>query len=92
MKILMQARQDIFVDKGGDTIQFLRTKEVLQCKGIEIEISTKHDIDLSEYDIIHLFNLKGIECTYLQFLNAKKQNKPVVLSPVYWKLNEEEEK
>lgn len=92
MKILMQARQDIFVDKGGDTIQLLRTKEALQRKDIEVEITSEYNIDLSEYDIIHLFNLKGIEFTYLQFLNAKKQKKPLVLSPIYWKLYNEEKK
>jgi glycosyltransferase involved in cell wall biosynthesis len=92
MKVLMQARPDIFTDKGGDTVQLLETAKALRLLGVSVEISTEFAPDLTGYDVIHLFNLKLVESTYLQMLNAKKQGKPVALSPIYWRLTEEEQK
>lgn len=90
MKVLMQARPDIFTDTGGDTTQLIKTREALQSLGIEVDVSTEEAPDLTNYDIVHLFNLKLVESTYLQFCNAKKYNKPVALSVIYWKMSEEE--
>ena len=92
MKILMQSRFDIFTDKGGDTVQLLKTKEGLERLGITVDASTEFAPDLSGYDLVHLFNLKLVESTYLQFLNAKGQKKPVCFSSIYWHLTEEEER
>jgi glycosyltransferase involved in cell wall biosynthesis len=42
------------------------------------------DMDLSGYDLVHLFNLTNTGDTYLQALNAKRQGKKVALSTIYW--------
>ena len=86
----MQARPDIFTDKGGDTIQLIKTRQALQSLGVIVDVSTDFEPDLDNYDIVHLFNLKLVESTYLQFLNAKKQGKPIAFSTIYWRLSEEE--
>ena len=88
----MQSRTNLFTCPGGDTIQLLKTKEYLENSGIEVDISIELEPDLSKYDIIHLFNLTRVQETFIQVKNAKKQNKPVILSTIYWPSNEFEKK
>lgn len=84
----MQARSNLFSPYGGDTVQILKTKEYLEKLGLEVKISTRVNEDLSEYDIVHLFNLTRVQETYYQILNATKFNKPIVLSTIYWPTDE----
>lgn len=88
MKVLFQSREDLFDVVGGDTIQLLRTKEFLEKLGVEIDVNTNFNPDLSDYDLVHLFNITRVHETYLHALNCKKQNKPIVLSPIYWDFDE----
>lgn len=88
MRVLMQSRSNFFSLPGGDTIQLLKTKEQLEKMGVEVDISLEINADLSSYDIVHLSNVTRIQETYLQLKNAKKQNKPVVLSTIYWPMEE----
>lgn len=88
MKVLMQSRSNFYTLKGGDTVQLLKTKEQLEKLGVEVDISLEWNPDLSEYDAVHLSNVTRIQETYLQMKNAKKQNKPVVLSTIFWPMEE----
>ncbi|MBU1894361.1 MAG: glycosyltransferase [Candidatus Omnitrophica bacterium] len=88
MKILMQNRINAFSEPGGDTIQMLKTKEYLEKIGCEVVISCDLDPDLDGIDIVHLFNITRINETYMQFKNAQKQNKPVVVSSIYQNFEE----
>ncbi|MFA5032718.1 MAG: glycosyltransferase [bacterium] len=92
MKVLMQIRHDAFTKIGGDTIQMLNTAKELKKLGVYVDISTSFMPDISKYDIIHVFNLETIEYSYFQILNAKKYNKPVAFSVIYWELNEQKQK
>ncbi|WP_299212991.1 glycosyltransferase [uncultured Aquimarina sp.] len=83
MKVLFQTRTNLYSAPGGDTIQIEKTKEYLEKLGVEIDISVSLEPDLSNYDIIHLFNLMDPQEIYTQLMNAKKQNKKVVLSTIY---------
>jgi glycosyltransferase involved in cell wall biosynthesis len=92
MKILMQNRSDAQVNAGGDTIQMLKTKEYLEKLGCQVELSFDLEPRLDGYDLVHLFNVTQVHETYLQFLNAKNQRKPVVLSPIYQNFDELDKK
>jgi glycosyltransferase involved in cell wall biosynthesis len=83
MKILMQNRLDAYTAFGGDTVQMLKTKEELEKLGIEVDISLELEPDLSEYDIIHLFNITRIHETFIQARNCIKQGKPFVFSTIH---------
>ncbi len=83
MRILMQSRVTLFSVPGGDTIQILKTKEYLEKLGVQCDISLELEPDLAGYDIVHLFNLMRPQEVYLQAQNAKRQGKPVILSPIY---------
>lgn len=88
MRVLMQSRINLFTCPGGDTIQLLKTKEYLERIGVEVDISVELEPNLDAYDIVHLFNLTRVQETYIQMLNAKKKNKPIILSTVYWPSHE----
>ena len=88
MKILLNSRTDLESNPGGDTLQINRTLEHLRKIGVSVNISTKLEPDLSGYDIVHLFNITRPHETYAQFQNAKNQQKPVVLTPLYQNFDE----
>ncbi len=88
MKVLFQIRSDYKKCIAGDSIQMLKTKEYLTKLGIDVEISSDYNKDLKKYDILHLFNLVRANETYQYHQNALKQNKPYVLSTIYWNMTD----
>lgn len=87
MKILLCIRSDYLSNPAGDTTLVLQTAKYLKRKGAEITVNCGQLRDYSAYDIIHLFNLTRICETYEFFLRAKRQKKPVVITPIYWDLS-----
>ena len=86
----MQSRIDLFDRRGGDTVQIEKTAEELRKLGVEVDIdcSAKSDpacrqAGLANVDLVHLFNIDWPAQTFLQAKNAKKQNKPIVFSPIH---------
>lgn len=92
MRVLFQTRTNLYEAPGGDMVQMEKTKEYLEKLGVHIDISLELEPDVSSYDIVHLFNLMEPQDIYIQMLNAKKQNKPVVLSTIYGLYTEFERK
>ena len=92
MKVLFQSRQTLFSAPGGDTTQILKTKEYLEKLGVQVDVTTELEPDLSEYDVVHVFNLMRPQDIYLQVRNAKKWNKKVALSTIYGPYEEYEKK
>jgi glycosyltransferase involved in cell wall biosynthesis len=60
-----------------------KTAKALRQLGVECEISTDLKPDLSNWDIVHLFNLIRPQEVYLQACNAVMQGKPIALSTIY---------
>lgn len=87
MKIVFQVRPDFMKNPAGDTVQMVSTGQALQRLGVEVHISADPNIDLSPYDAVHIFNITRIKESYMFFLNAQKQQKKIVLSPIYWPPN-----
>lgn len=92
MKVLFQTRTNLFDAPGGDMIQMLKTKEFLEKQGIKVDISLEFEPDLTDYDIVHLFNLMEPQDIYLQMKNAKRQKKKIALSTIYGLYTEFERK
>ena len=88
MKILIQSRKNFNSLPGGDTTQLVKTREELEKLGVTVDISLDYAPDLTGYDLVHLSNVTRIQETYLQVKNAKRQNKPIVLSTIYWPMEE----
>jgi glycosyltransferase involved in cell wall biosynthesis len=92
MKVLFQSRTNLFDAPGGDMVQMLKTKEFLEKKGVQVDISLEFEPDLKEYDFVHLFNLMEPQDIYRQMINAKAQNKKIALSTIYGLYTEFERK
>ena len=88
MKVLMQSRNNFFTLRGGDTIQLEKTKAELEKLGVEVDFSLDFNPNLSNYDLVHLSNVTRIQETYLQVKNAKKQGKKIILSTIFWPMDE----
>ncbi len=84
MRVLFQNRANYASAIAGDSIQILKTCEYLLKMGIEVIIDNTEDLNLTGFDVVHLFNIIPVTKTYLYFRNAKRQNKPIILSPIYW--------
>lgn len=87
MKVLFQSRPDFLQNPAGDTVQMVSTGQELKNLGVEICLSADPNIDLSPYDFVHIFNITRIKESYMFFLNAQKQKKKIVISPIYWPPN-----
>ncbi|MEA4900689.1 glycosyltransferase family 4 protein [Desulfitobacterium sp.] len=92
MKVLFQLRSDYRKNPAGDTVQLLGTAQALQKLGVQIFISADPHIELSEYDLVHIFNATRASDASMYIENAKRQKKPVVLSPIYWNMQKYLEK
>jgi glycosyltransferase involved in cell wall biosynthesis len=82
-RVLFQSRTTLFSVPGGDTTQIVKTGEALRAAGVQVDVSTELEPDLSKYDAVHLFNLMRPQELFLQATNAKRQHKPIALSTIY---------
>lgn len=86
----MQIRPDYLTRLGGDAIQATKTSEYLKKLRVHVDLSTNPQEDLSDYDIVHLFNVTRVDETFEYLKNAVTQQKPVVFSTIYWNSEEYE--
>jgi GT2 family glycosyltransferase/glycosyltransferase involved in cell wall biosynthesis len=81
----MVNRPDAYTVPGGDTVQMLRTKEALERRGIEVDVSLDAEPDgLGRYDVIHVFNLQNPDIQLKQILALRKAGLPIALSTIFW--------
>lgn len=83
----MQNRKDSFHNWGGDTTQMMETKSHLEKLGVNIEVDLSTNPNLDKYDLVHIFNIQHPKYGIKQLENAKKNDKPVVVSTIYWDLS-----
>ncbi|MFW6143407.1 MAG: glycosyltransferase [Patescibacteria group bacterium] len=88
MKVLLQSRIDLFSRRGGDTVQMEKTAGELEKLGVDVEISCEAKPDLSNFDLVHLFNIDWPAQVYLQAKNAEEYGVPIVFSPIHHSFQE----
>ncbi len=88
MNILLQAREKLYDDPGGDSIQISKYREYLEKSGCPVKLSLDLAPDLKNIDIVHGFNIQVTDQTYRQIRHAKDNGKQVVFSPIYWNMEE----
>ncbi len=81
MKVLFQARNNIFSNPGGDTVVMVNLKNTLQKAGVEIEYSHIPQ-SVQEYDLVHIINFDTNVA-----INAASQEKPYIVTPMYEDVN-----
>lgn len=88
MRVLFCNRFDCLSQIGGDTIQMLKTKEFLEKAGVHVDISRNLAEDTLNYDIVHIFNLMRPIEAMIAIRNARKNNKKIVFSSIFWDFSE----
>lgn len=86
-KIIFANRKDCFEKRGGDTVQMIKTKELLEKLfpvDIKICLNAQEILEDNETQIVHIFNLETINETNELIEAAKKTGKKVVLSTIHW--------
>ncbi|WZL71498.1 glycosyltransferase [Clostridiaceae bacterium 35-E11] len=88
MQILYQIRKDYLSNIAGDSIILQNLRKHLISLGVKIDICTNNRINLKKYDIVHVFNSIRVKESYSFLKNAKYYEKKVVLTPIYWDLQD----
>jgi len=88
MRILLRIRGDVIKYPGGDHVQLLQTREILEQLGFECAVSPGLAPMPARIDAVHLFNTTRIHETCLQFREAKRRGLPVVLTPIWHSMRE----
>lgn len=88
MKVLLWTRSDCFKAKGGDMIQVENTYLELKKLGVDVTVSDKNNQDITEFDIVHLFQLDWTPETYLHANKAHKLKKKIIVSPIHHNVDE----
>lgn len=85
MRVLLQTRSAVSVAKsgGGDVTQAYETARRLKVLGIDARVSSELEPDLTDVDLVHLFNLVRPQDAMVQARHAWRHNRPVALSTVY---------
>jgi glycosyltransferase involved in cell wall biosynthesis len=87
VKVLFQVRSDFRKNPAGDTVQVLATAQALRNLGVQVYLSLDPFIILDDYDLVHIFNVTRVSDCSMYFENARKQKKPIALSPIYWSMD-----
>jgi len=88
MKILMLGRQGLLKTGGGDLIQIDNTARELRKLGVEVDIKTEFNVDMTPYDVVHMFQLDWFADSYFHAKRAKKFSKPLIFSTIHHDINE----
>jgi glycosyltransferase involved in cell wall biosynthesis len=86
MKVLLQGRSRRSVESspGGDQVQLEQTATALARDfGVDAHVSFDTEPRLNGFDLVHLFGVVRPQEAWIRARNARRQRKPIVLSPVY---------
>lgn len=83
MKILLQGRVDVLKKMGGDSTLMMDIAKELTLRKIHCYINDIQTLALSKFDIIHFFGIMRVHDLYPYFLQAKKQQKKIIVTPIY---------
>ncbi|GEM_PF-2254224 len=83
MRVLWQNRNDSERLPGGDTTVLLETVKNLLALGSKVDVSYEDSPDLAPYQLVHLNNISRTRDTLEHVRNAKRRNRPTVLTPLY---------
>lgn len=84
LRLLFWVRKDYHTNPGGDSVQAELWAKLLRKLGMQVIISRDANLNIDEFDIVHLWHLERIHDTYHLFTRAKAANKPILLATTYW--------
>jgi len=91
-KVLLAIGANEKIGWGGPSTRVQETKKKLEELGLSVDITDEDKPDVSNYDLIHIFNLwpilSSIETASNKMELLRDQGKPIVLSTIYLSLSE----
>ncbi len=86
MNIAFCSRPDFLKVRGGDTVQLLNTRELLQNSyGTKVDVVTDPEkLNAEEYDICHIFNIQRVDETKAYLDKCRGTRLKIAFSPVLW--------
>lgn len=87
LHVLFTVRPGLERSPGGDTVQIGKTAAALERLGVRVTIASDPTVDLTPFDLVHLWHLERVHETYLHLQRACEAGMPTVLSPIYWPLH-----
>lgn len=90
MRALLWNRPNAESSPGGDTVQWRHTAEALRARGVAVQetIAPAAELDLSGFDLVHLFNLQSEGPALAVAERAAAAGVPIALSTIWWDLSE----
>ena len=92
IRALWLVRPDLTRAPGGDTTQILEAARALRLYGIQVSLRSEIDVDLSRFDLVHLFHLDRVWENVHWCRQIRATGIPSVLSPIYWPTDEFDQK
>lgn len=83
LRVLWQNRIDSLRLRGGDTTVLDETVKNLRAQGTHADVCYEDAPDLSGYRMVHLNNISRSRDTLEHARNAKRWNRPALLTPLY---------
>ncbi|MCO4783174.1 MAG: glycosyltransferase [Candidatus Cloacimonetes bacterium] len=84
LHILFSVRADLQTKLGGDTQHINYLQKLLKAAGHLVDLAYNHyEYKVSNYDIVHFFNLSIIDHNYTIFLQAKKDNVKTCFTSIF---------
>jgi len=68
---------------GGDTIQIRSLTRELECHGCKTQVNFDGKVSPVDFDLVHVFNIDRPQDTIAIATEAKRKNKPVILTPIF---------
>lgn len=86
-RIVFITRRDLVKNPAGDTIQVQKTGQWLKKMGLTVQI-TPWPCCNEKADLYHFFNINRASDLLPSFTVLSRQKRPIVLSPIYWNMEE----
>ena len=82
---MTNTRGDALKAWGGDTTQVVETRECLRALGVSVDlVGQEPNRNLSDYDLVHLFNIMTAERGLGLANRARGAGRPLVVSTICW--------
>lgn len=85
LKILFLTRRNPDAARDGDIMSLAQTIQALESFNVRGVVSNDPAIDMAPFDVVHIYNLDVTAVALHYFVRARRQNKRVVVTPLYWR-------
>lgn len=83
LKVLIQARSNLFKDKGGDTVALVSQTNALKKLNCQVTIDCDGKENPKDYDIGHIYNLATPEAILPHAMRFQDEKVPYVVTTLY---------